>query len=100
MIEFDFGKALAQANELEEIADEMKSLSNSNMDSTLQLIAANWKGDSATAFLRKGDLLKQDIAKTSETLRSIASSIRVTAQRLFEAEQAAKELANKMASTQ
>ncbi len=97
-IEFDFAQACRQASELEEIAGEIRTLANQKMSNSMQQLSANWKGDSASAFLKKNDLLRDDIADTAETLYSIAASIRTVARRIYEAEMAAKRLAEEIAS--
>ena len=93
MIEFDFGQALKQASNLEDIAQEMKSLAKNRICDALQDISANWKSESATVFIRKSDSVRQDIAQTAEQLYEIAALIRSKAQEIYEADQAAARLA-------
>ena len=92
-IQIDFDEACAQAKELEDCAEEMKRLANQQLANTLREMAASWKGESATAYFAKADIVKKNIAATSETLYSIASNIRTQAKRTYDAEMAALRLA-------
>ena len=92
-IQINFDEACAQAQKLEDCAEEMKRLANQKLTSTLQEMAANWKGESADAYFAKAETVRSSIASTSEKLRSIAASIRTQAQRTYDAEMAALRLA-------
>lgn len=92
-IRFNFQKALAQADQLDTIANNLKRISSGDLNGTLQVISANWKGQNATAYLEKGGKLQGNIGATAKDLHSIASDIRIIARRVYRAEMAALEIA-------
>jgi uncharacterized protein YukE len=94
-IEFDYKKAMAQADKLDEIADSMKRLSHNKLDTTLQSLSADWKGDNAKAYINKGSKLKSRIDDTSGNLHSTASDIREKARQMYNAEMAAMAIAER-----
>lgn len=85
-IEFDFRKAIEQAKKLEEVADSLSTLSNSKMQSTLQSISTNWKGENAAAYIAKGNTLSEQITDSAGDLLAIANRIRTVAERVYRAE--------------
>lgn len=94
-IRFNFKKALAQADQLDAIANNLSKLSSNDLNGTLQMVSANWKGQNASAYLNKGGKLQGNINETSKDLHSIASDIRVIAKRVYRAEMAALAIAQK-----
>jgi len=92
-IEFDFRLAKQKANELDEIAENLQNLSNHKFNNTMQNLSAGWKGESASLYLNKGQILQKDIIKTSKNLREVASTIRAVAKRIYEAEMEALRIA-------
>lgn len=92
-IKIDFAAANAQAQRLEEVAEEIRRMANDRMKNTMAQMSANWKGDSAAAYFAKAEKLQSDILKTAGNLESIARSIRSTARRIYDAEREALRLA-------
>ena len=92
-IEFDFQKALDQANRLDEIAAELKSLSADEFAGSMQNLAGGWKGENATLYLNKGQKLQDSMTSTAADLSGAASNIRTIAKRTYEAEMAALKIA-------
>lgn len=92
-IQIDFSAANSHAQLLDEIADQMKQLANQQMASTIQEMSMNWKGDSASAFFAKAEIVKSNIAETARSLHSIADNIRTNAKRAYDAEMAALNIA-------
>jgi WXG100 family type VII secretion target len=92
-IEFDYQKAMQDANKVDDIAGRLSALATSKFDSTMQNLAANWKGDNASMYLNKGAKLEDNMKKTAGELRDIASAIRRIAKRVREAELKALEIA-------
>lgn len=97
-IKIDFAAANAQAQRLEDIADEIRRMTNVRMKNTMDQMSANWKGGSASAYFAKAETLQSDILKTAVQLESVAKSIRSTARRIYEAEQTALRLAEQRSS--
>lgn len=94
MIEFDFKKALGQADKIDGIADRLGRLSGTELGSTMQNLSAGWKGENASLYLNKGNNLQEKINGTAKELYSIASDIRTIARRIYEAEMAALSIAS------
>lgn len=92
-IRFNFQKALRQADQLDTIANNLSKLSSGDLNGTLQMVSANWKGQNASAYLAKGGKLQGNISTTAKELHSIASDIRTIAQRVYRAEMAALAIA-------
>jgi WXG100 family type VII secretion target len=92
-IKIDFAQAKKCAKELEDIAAEMKSLSNRDMEDSLQNLFGAWTGEAATAYINKGVKLQQKITANAANLERIAATIRSTAKRIYDAEMRALEIA-------
>jgi uncharacterized protein YukE len=94
-IEFDFNKAMKDADKVENIANELKRLATQKFDDTMQNLAVNWKGDNASRYLKKGEILGENMVKTANDLYNIAAEIRTVARRVYKTELAALEIAQK-----
>lgn len=92
-IEFDFRQAIKRAEELEEIAADMKKLADDDLETSLQSLSTAWKGEAASAYLTKGSRLKDKILKSSNDLKKTARTIRSVAKRTYDAEMAAYRIA-------
>jgi len=92
-IEFDFKKALAQADRIDGVADKLSNLSGRQFGATMQNLSANWKGENASSYLNKGVRLQNKMDGTVNELRNIAEDIRRIARTLYDAEMAALEIA-------
>ena len=85
-IKIDFRDAKAQADKLDDIAYMLEMSVVKQMDNTMQTLAGAWKGENATAFLGKEELLRGQVNKTAGNLRDIADDIRDIAKSIYEAE--------------
>lgn len=94
-IDVDFEMMMMQAGILERIAEQMETLGSKSFDATLQSIAASWKGDNATLYLGKGEVLKNNTITTAQNLRDIAESLKTRTQFIYSKEKAAAEVAGK-----
>lgn len=92
-IEFDFRQAIKRAEELEEIAEDMKRLANNELEGTMQSLSSAWKGEAASAYLTKGTRLQEKVLKSSRDLKKTATTIRNVARRTYNAEKAAYRIA-------
>ena len=88
-IEFNYRKVMNQAEQIDGIANQLDHLSRDRFDSIIQGVSANWKGDSASLYVSKGESLQGNMNGTVSELRNIASDIRLIARRLYIAEMAA-----------
>lgn len=93
-IEMDFSKAKRQASDLERIANNLRTLSDKQMEDTLRTLEHNWQGDNSVKYTGKGRQLEEKIRKTSKALEDIAEAIRDIAQNVYEAEMRAWEIAH------
>lgn len=93
LIEITFGNALSQARQLEQCAEDMLRVANTNMESVKGDLSAAWEGESANAYMRKMDTTAANIAKTARRLQDIAATLRRVAQIFRNTELKAIELA-------
>lgn len=96
-IQLNYQKAIRQANQLEELADDLRNIANRNVDNALDQVAANWKGDSANMFLQKGNKAKNDLLSSARQLSNTAKAIRKAAENVRRAEIEAKRIADMIA---
>ena len=54
-IEWNYIQAKKQADRLEEQAGRLSKLASEQMENTLRELAYNWKGSSASAYIRKDE---------------------------------------------
>lgn len=91
-IQINFGNTIRQAERLEVLAGELKNLANDDIGDSLRDISANWSGEAAEGYLKKGEFLKDEMVVSSEHLLEIAGRIRKIAQNIYTAEMEAYEL--------
>mgnify|MGYP003292541133 CR=1 FL=1 len=92
-IEFDFQQAIKRAEELEDIAADMRKLADEELETSLQSLSVAWKGEAANAYLNKGTRLRDKILKSASDLIKTASTIRRVAKRTYDAEKRAYQIA-------
>lgn len=84
-ISIAFGNALAQAQKLENSAEQMRNASR-QLDTVKESLRSEWEGESASLYLQKCDALKQKLEKTAGDLVQIAAVIRKSAKSYRDAE--------------
>lgn len=84
--ENNFRSAMAQAAKIDEIAENLAAVSDKKLGNTLQELSMGWKGENASAYLRKGAKLQDRMSDSSMELRGIAEDIRNRAKRIYESE--------------
>ena len=94
-IEFDFGQARQQAGQLEEIAQRLTALANNRVRSAQEELPSYWTGRCADLFRNKQEELRSNLLSTARVLQEQAVTIRTIARRLYEAERAALEIAQR-----
>lgn len=92
---YDFHQAEKRAQELEDLAEILKRLSEEGITVEFGELSSAWTGEAAEAYSRKGKQLQEHMLKNAERLESIASTIRSAAQRIYEAEMKAYRRARK-----
>lgn len=93
-IQMDFAKAKRQANELDNVADNLKKLSGVKLEDTLGMISVNWTGENSQKYVSKGRTLQGNISNTAYALEDVAQAIREIARVIYEAEMEAWERAH------
>lgn len=93
-IEMDFEKAKRQASDLEEVARNLKNLSEKQLGETLSQLAQNWTGDNSVKYIGKGEILQGNIVSTADSIQEVADAIREIAEVIYEAEMEAWERAH------
>lgn len=96
-IQFNYRKAISQANRLEDLADELRGIAKRNVENSLNNLARNWEGDSARQFINKGNKAQNDIIKTAKQLDDTAKAIKRAAENVRRAELEALRIAQEIA---
>ena len=92
-IQLNYQQAIAQARKLESLAEELRTIANTNLNNTISDLSANWNGDSAAAFIAKAVKARDDILANVSELNKAASVIRESAENIKKAEDIAKKMA-------
>ncbi|SDZ97443.1 WXG100 family type VII secretion target [Oribacterium sp. KHPX15] len=93
-IKMDFREARKQADELDEIADNLHNVAERDLEQAMTTLSSGWKGESASAYLVKVNKVKEKTNREVQDLHSIASDIRRTARIIYEAEMEAWRIAH------
>lgn len=91
-IEFDFQRAKQQADNLENLVQELKKLSTQSFEGTITDISSSWKGENSNAYLKKSRRLQNDMNVTTDSLVGVVSDIREIARKIYQAEMSALEI--------
>lgn len=92
-IQMDFTKATQKAKELDDIADNLSKLADTDLQNTLDGLNNDWKGDNAGEYIKKGFALKENMDKTVKDIRETAGTIRTVAKNIYDAEMEALRIA-------
>ena len=85
-IRMNYHRAIQQADSLLEVASELQRNADSDFQDCISQISGSWTGDSAAAYLRKCDLLRERILLSAKQLRKTAEAIKQIAKRTYDAE--------------
>lgn len=88
-IEINYQTALAKADELEAIGNELMQALEQEYGNSLEILAGNWKGVNADMYLGKGYRLAEQMRGTAREVVDAANQIRRTAETIYYAEMAA-----------
>lgn len=88
-IEIDFSRAISQAQELEQIAQELSNIANAHLEGAFAMLRNSWKGDNQTVFDQKGETITNEMYDTADEMIRVAKSIRTTADIVYRAEKSA-----------
>ncbi len=92
-ITFNYNKAINQANDLADIAKEIRKVADNKMETSIQTIDKNWDGDSSKKFVNKSRQLKEKVADSADDIDAIASAIKTMAKKIYDAEMEALRIA-------
>jgi uncharacterized protein YukE len=87
---FNYDKAIRQAEQIESVAGHMNSLANSTLSSAIGGVKASWEGYTSEIFVRHCEETKGQILEKALDLAHIAERIREAARILREAEENAR----------
>lgn len=85
-ITVNYTQAKTCASELEDEADKLKKLADSDFAMSIAGVQAAWKGENAELYIKKCEQLKEEMLYTAKSLTKIASSIRSNAKAIYDAE--------------
>lgn len=83
---FNYDKAIRQAEQIESVVGNMNTLANSTLGGAIGAVNAAWDGASSDLFLRHCEETKEQILEKARQLAQAASKIREVARILREAE--------------
>lgn len=90
---FDYSQAIKQASKLDEIARKLDRLASDKMENTVGSLRSAWQSDSSQQYYNKVGKVQGDMRATAGKIKTIAQSIRTTADAVKRAEQRALEIA-------
>ncbi|MCR4891179.1 MAG: hypothetical protein K5989_03205 [Lachnospiraceae bacterium] len=93
-IRMNFRAAKRIADNLQALGNKLRTVSEERYGGTLRNISNNWKGENATAYLNKGNVLKGKMTNTAGDLIKAAETIRTIARNTYEAEMNAYRIAS------
>ena len=91
-IDFDYGRAIAQARRLDEIASQVRNSTARGIENAMGELRAGWEGEAAQSYMTKGIELSEKVEKVAKDLENAADTIRRIAKRIEAAERAAAAL--------
>ena len=92
-IQYNFAQAMRQADELDDLANQLTRLAENNVRNVMSNVQHNWEGESASIFLSKAEKSRNDIMQTARQMRNVASGIRKAARNVRAAEEQARQIA-------
>lgn len=91
----DYKKAINKANQIENYAKKILSVSQEELGSEMKSLSAVWKGEGMNIFQRKYLETNSQVTETYRDLIKIAKLIREVAEKNYRAEMRALEIARK-----
>lgn len=92
-IEVNFQAAMAGADELDGIADELERALRGEFEQSMTQLARSWTGANAEYYQTKSGKLAEQIRDSVSKIRTGASEVRRTARLIYQAELAALAIA-------
>lgn len=82
----DYGKAIYQANRLDELVRTLNNLYK-NEQECIQGISRDWTGENASAYVKKANKTCDDLQKIIKQLQDSSNTLRTTAYNMMRTEQ-------------
>jgi uncharacterized protein YukE len=92
-IKFDYNQTVAQAKQLDEIANDMQNQCCKKMGEIHENIDAAWSGQAANTYKKYVSGLRDDLLKKAKYMRDTAEFLRSAAKKMQAADAAAKQAA-------
>ncbi len=93
-VALNYNKAQTQAKNLDSIASQIRT-NALKLEGCKKNIASAWKGENANAYLRKIEVVVDNLEKIERNINRIALTVRTNSKRTYDAEVAAINTANK-----
>jgi uncharacterized protein YukE len=90
---FDYNQTVAQAKQLDEIANDMQNQCCKKMGEIYENIDAAWSGQAANIYKKYMSGVRDDLLKKAKYLRDTAEFLRTAAKKMQAADSAAKQAA-------
>ena len=90
---FNYNKAIKQADELTDIAKEIRKTADDKLESSIQTIDKNWDGANSKKFVNKSKRLKEKVTDSADDIDAVAGSIKTMAKKIYDAEMEALRIA-------
>lgn len=85
-IEIDFYRAISRAQEIEDMADQLGALANSNMEESMNLLKKSFAGSGCKPLSVLGEEIGMGLLSAADDLLSVARNIRQTSKIIYNAE--------------
>lgn len=92
-IRMDFKRTIEQAKKLEDLSRKLGNVANKDLVNCRGSLSGSWKGENATAYLNKVQIVEGNISSVSKNIWDTAQVVREIAQNTYEAEMRALERA-------
>ncbi len=92
-VKFDYNQTVAQAKQLDEIANDMQNQCCKKMGEIVENIDAAWSGQAANTYKKYVSGVRDDLLKKAKYLRDTAEFLRSAAKKMQAADAAAKQAA-------
>lgn len=87
-IAFDAGRAKEEISELRTIGRQLKKVQQDQFEQQIASLQSHWKGDAATAYVKKADVLVRKLDSTVKLIDDLANAMETVANRLKKSEDA------------
>lgn len=88
-IRFNYDKAMAQADELRDIASSIKDISDDELEESFGKVGKNWTGDNSESYVKKGQKVQKKVNGTATGVKAAAAALETMAKNIYNAEMAA-----------